>query len=69
MNRRLPLKAHQVWIMREGQVVSQGPPSEILCGCSLMESCGVKPHPLVELFRSMNWPGRPLTVEAAIGLD
>ena len=62
------IKAHQVWMMREGRVVSQGPPSEILSDISLMESCGVKPLPLVELFHSMNWPERPLTVEAAITL-
>jgi energy-coupling factor transport system ATP-binding protein len=60
--------ARQVWLMKEGQVISQGPPSEILMDVSRMESCGVKPHPLVELFRSMNWPGSPLTVESAIAL-
>ena len=62
------VKADRVWLMRNGQVVSQGPPSEILKSINLMESCGVKPHPLAELFQSMNWPGRPLTVEAAIAL-
>ena len=60
--------AQQVWLMKEGQVISQGPPSEILRDIPRMESCGVKPHPLVELFHSMNWPGSPLTVESAIGL-
>lgn len=61
-------KADQVWLMRNGQVVSQGPPSEILKNIPLMESCGVKPHPLAELFQFMNWPGRPLTAEAAIAV-
>ncbi|OGP86721.1 MAG: hypothetical protein A2156_04460 [Deltaproteobacteria bacterium RBG_16_48_10] len=63
------VNADQVWLMKDGQVVSQGPPPEILLKVSLMESCGIKPHPLVELFQSMNWPGRPLTVEAAITLN
>ncbi len=62
------VNADQVWLMKDGQIVSQGPPSEILKSVSVMESCGVKPHPLVELFQSMNWPGRPLTVKAAITL-
>ena len=60
--------ADQVWLMKDGQMVAQGPPSEILRNVPLMESCGVKPHPLVELFQSMNWPGRPLTAAAAYAL-
>jgi energy-coupling factor transport system ATP-binding protein len=60
--------ADRVWLMRENQIVSQGTPSEILGNVSLMESCGVKPHPLVELFRSLDWPGVPLTVETARAL-
>lgn len=60
-------KADQVWLMREGEVVNQGPPSEILKNGPLLDFCGVKSHPLVELFQFMNWPGRPLTVEAAVG--
>ena len=60
--------ADQVWLMRDGQVVSQGPPSEILVDVSMMESCGIKTLPMVELFHSMNWPGNPLTVERAIEL-
>jgi energy-coupling factor transport system ATP-binding protein len=60
--------ADQVWLIREGQVVSQGPPSEILVDGATMESCGIKTLPMVELFHSMNWPGNPLTVETAIEL-
>jgi len=60
--------ADQVWLMRDGQVVSQGPPSEILVDALMMESCGIKTLPMVELFHSMNWPGNPLTVETAIEL-
>jgi energy-coupling factor transport system ATP-binding protein len=58
--------ADQVWLMRDGQVVSQGPPSQILLNTAAIESCGIKTLPMVELFESMNWPGNPLTVEAAI---
>ncbi|HSB07590.1 MAG TPA: energy-coupling factor transporter ATPase [Thermodesulfobacteriota bacterium] len=60
--------ADQVWLMKESQMVAQGPPSEILMNLPLMESCGVKSHPLVELFQSMRWPGRPLTAAAACEL-
>ena len=60
--------ADQVWLMREGQVISQGPPSEILVDVHSMQSCGIKALPMVELFHSMSWPGNPLTVESAIEL-
>jgi energy-coupling factor transport system ATP-binding protein len=60
--------ADQVWFMRDGQVTLQGSPSEILLDITMMKSCGIKPLPTVELFHSMNWPGNPLTVEAAIEL-
>jgi energy-coupling factor transport system ATP-binding protein len=62
------ITADQVWLMRNGQMVSQGPPSEILLDASTIESCGIKLLPMVELFRSMNWPGSPFTVETAIEL-
>jgi energy-coupling factor transport system ATP-binding protein len=62
------VNADLVWLMKDGQIVSQGPPSEILKSVSMMESCGVKPHPLVELFELMRWPGTPLTVETAMAL-
>jgi energy-coupling factor transporter ATP-binding protein EcfA2 len=60
--------AGQVWLMHDGQVVAQGPPDEILTDLSTLESCGIKPLPVVELFQSMNWPGNPLTVEKAVEL-
>ena len=60
--------ADQVWLMRDGQVVSQGSPSEILVDITTMGSCRIKALPTVELFHSMNWPGNPLTVDAAIDL-
>jgi energy-coupling factor transport system ATP-binding protein len=60
--------ADQVWLMRDGRVVAQGPPAEIILDLPLLESCGIKALPTVELFHSMKWPGRPLTVDAAITL-
>jgi energy-coupling factor transport system ATP-binding protein len=60
------ITADQVWLMRDGQIVSQGPPSEILLDISTMQLCGIKTLPIVELFHSMNWLGNPLTVEIAI---
>jgi energy-coupling factor transporter ATP-binding protein EcfA2 len=60
--------ADQVWLLRDGQVVSRGSPSEILVDTTTMESCGVKTLPMVELFHTMNWPGNPLAVETAIEL-
>jgi energy-coupling factor transport system ATP-binding protein len=60
--------ADQVWLMRDGQIVSQGSPPEILPDVTTMESCGIRPLPMLELFHSMNWPGNPLTADAAIEL-
>jgi len=60
--------ADQVWLMRDGRVVAQGPPAEIILDLPLLESCGIKALPTVELFHSMKWPGRPLIVDAAITL-
>ena len=58
--------ADQVWLMRDGQLVSNGPPSEILVDVAAMESCGVRTLPTVELFHSLDWPGAPFTFEGAI---
>jgi len=60
--------ADQVWLMREGRIVSKGPPAEILGDLALLKSCGIKAPPLVKLFQSMNWPGKPLTTESSIAL-
>jgi energy-coupling factor transport system ATP-binding protein len=60
--------AGQVWLMRNGQIVAQGPPGEILVDVEMMESCGIKALPMVELFHSMGWPGNPLNVNEAIAL-
>jgi energy-coupling factor transport system ATP-binding protein len=60
--------ADQIWLIHDGQIVSQGPPSEILVDVAKMESCGIKTLPMIELFHSMNWPGHPFIVENAIEL-
>ncbi|MBO9370678.1 MAG: energy-coupling factor ABC transporter ATP-binding protein [Chloroflexi bacterium] len=60
--------ADQVWLMREGEMVAQGPPRQVLTDLALLESCGVQPPPTVALFQALGWPGQPLTVEEAIAL-
>lgn len=60
--------ADQVWLMREGEIVAQGPPRQVLTDLPLLESCGVQPPPTLALFRALNWPGRPLTPQEAIAL-
>lgn len=60
--------ADQVWLMREGEMVAQGPPRRVLTELALLESCGVQPPPTVALFQALGWPGQPLTVEEAIAL-
>jgi len=60
--------ADQVWLMRDGRVVAQGPPTEIILDLPLLESCGIKALPIAELFQAMIWPGRALTVDGAITL-
>jgi cobalt transport protein ATP-binding subunit len=62
------INADQVWLMRGGQIVAQGPPSEILTDVETMELCGIKALPMAELFHSMGWPGNPLDVDEAIAL-
>jgi energy-coupling factor transport system ATP-binding protein len=60
--------ADQVWLMKEGKMVSQGPPGKILVDTPTLGACGVKVPPMVELFHAMNWPGHPISVDEAIDL-
>jgi energy-coupling factor transporter ATP-binding protein EcfA2 len=60
--------ADEIWLLRNGRVAARGAPGEILTDTVLLESCGIKTLPMMELFRAMGWPGRPLTVEEAISL-
>ncbi len=64
----MAVDADQIWLMRDGELIAQGPPQEILTDTSKLISCGIKPPALVELFQTMNWPGRPLTVTEAMDL-
>lgn len=62
------ISADQVWLMRDGMLMAQGRPDEILFDLSRLESCGIRPPPVMELFEKMGWPGKPLTMESAIAL-
>ncbi len=62
------VNADQVWLMKDGHLVAQGPPREILADLPLLASCGVGALPTLALFKAMNWPGCPLTVEKALTL-
>ena len=64
----MAVEADEVWLMREGELVAQGSPKEILTDLSKLASSGIKPPALMELFQAMNWPGRPLTVTEALEL-
>jgi energy-coupling factor transport system ATP-binding protein len=64
----MALEADRIWLMRNGELCAQGPPREILADLSALASCGIKPPALLELFQSLNWPGRPLTLAEAMTL-
>lgn len=61
-------RADDLWLLRNGQIAARGAPKQILTDAFLLESCGIKPLPTIELFREMGWPGQPLTVEEAVSL-
>lgn len=62
------IEADQIWLMKDGQLSSQGSPSEILINLNNLEYCGIKPPSILQLFRSMNWPDSPLSFDEAIKL-
>ena len=62
------LRADQLWLMREGEVVAKGLPKDILIETTTLESCGIRPLPTLELFQKMKWQGTPLDVQTAIAL-
>ncbi|MBA4391936.1 MAG: cobalt ABC transporter ATP-binding protein [Desulfobacca sp.] len=64
----LALEADQVWLMHEGEIIAQGPPTEIFTNLSLLERSGVKLPSFLALFQALGWPGRPLTLEQALSL-
>ncbi|MGA3084004.1 MAG: energy-coupling factor transporter ATPase [Thermodesulfobacteriota bacterium] len=64
----IAVDADQIWLMREGELVAQGPPKEILTDLPRLSYCGIKPPALIELFQAMGWPGWPLNVNEAMAL-
>ncbi len=62
------IKADQVWLMRDGQMVMQGPPSQVLMDSYALERSGINALPMVKLFQAMGWKGPALTVENAVAL-
>ncbi len=64
----MALEADQVWLMREGEIIAQGPPTEIFTDLSRLALGGVKPPSFLALFQALGWPGRPLTLEQAVSL-
>jgi len=64
----MAVDADQIWLMREGELIAQGPPKKILTDLSRLSHCGIKPPALMELFQAMGWPGQPLTVTEAMAL-
>ncbi len=60
------LHADSVMLLREGELIAKGSPVDVLKNQSLLESCGVKPPPTLELFRLMGWPGSPLDLNQSI---
>lgn len=60
--------ADLVFLMKEGHLVRQGAPREVLTDVPLVLDCGVMPPQVVELFHKLNWPELPWTVEEALQL-
>ncbi len=64
----ISINADQLWLMKDGVVIAQGPPRDYLKDEELIMSCGVMPPQTVSLFNIMGWHGAPLTVKEAIDL-
>ncbi|HID87837.1 MAG TPA: ABC transporter ATP-binding protein, partial [Anaerolineae bacterium] len=60
--------ADLVFLMKEGHLVRQGPPREVLTDVPLVLDCGVMPPQVVELFHRLDGPELPWTVEEALHL-
>ncbi|MBI4830960.1 MAG: ATP-binding cassette domain-containing protein, partial [Candidatus Lindowbacteria bacterium] len=59
------LAADRVILMREGQIVADGPPGEILRNTRLLEECRIMPLQLTQLFRNLGTDELPLSIEEA----
>jgi energy-coupling factor transporter ATP-binding protein EcfA2 len=64
----MALEADQVWLMRNGEIATQGPPEEVLSNLAEIRRCGIKPPSFIELFQALEWPGQPLTLERTLAL-
>ncbi len=60
------MDADWVIFLREGELVAQGLPVDLLKNHSLLQSCGVKIPSTLEFFRLMGWPGNPLNFNESI---
>lgn len=60
------LNADRIILMREGSIVAQGSPREILSQSKLLETCSIKPLDMVDLFGQLGVDKIPLTVEEGL---
>ena len=65
------LDSDRVVLLKEGKILREGPPAEILSDCQLLEEAGVAPLPVAEFFsrlpeRPLGDGKLPLTVEEAV---
>lgn len=60
------MEADWVMLLREGKLVAQGPPVDLLKNRPILQSCGVRFPSTLELFRRMGWPGDPLNFTESI---
>lgn len=60
------IDADGVMFLRDGELVAQGSPNNLFKNQSILESCGVKLPPTLQLFRLMGWPGDPLNVDESV---
>lgn len=60
------LNADRIILMREGSIVAQGSPREILSQSKLLETCSIKSLDMVDLFAQLGVDKMPLTVEEGL---
>jgi energy-coupling factor transporter ATP-binding protein EcfA2 len=60
------LKAQRIVLLKEGQVVRDGPAEEVLREVELLESIGVQPLQVPQFFHSLDAGDLPLTVEEGL---
>ncbi|AKX96098.1 ABC transporter ATP-binding protein [Neomoorella thermoacetica] len=60
------LEADRIILMKEGTILAQGTPREILSQSDLLAGCAVKPLDMAELFGRLGFKELPLTVEEGL---